>query len=138
MKSSSRLFLVVLALIAGCGRWQPNTPREVQLSDPRATFETTLSVLRGRGYAILEMDPVRGFIRAQSMLDGDSRLVGGFGYVGFEQRISHILFQVQPNGRLIVSAVGYHVRGDVVHYRLAEEMDDLVKAISASVGAWRG
>ena len=114
--------------------WYRNIDRNWELTESVAERHVVQPALFLTG----ELDPVRGFIRAQSMLDGDSRLVGGFGYVGFEQRISHILFQVQPNGRLIVSAVGYHVRGDVVHYRLAEEMDDLVKAISASVGAWRG
>jgi hypothetical protein len=134
MKAIRPLIFLALTLAAcGGGRWRPNTPHEVQLGDPRATFEATVAILRGRGYAILEMDPPRGFIRAQSMLDGDTRVVGGFGYVGLQQRISHIIFQVQSNGRLVVTAVGYHVREDVIHYRLVEEIDGLVQAIAASV-----
>jgi hypothetical protein len=136
MRNLSTVIFIALALAAcGDGRWVPNTPHEAQLADPQVTFNAALQLLRSRGYQIVEMDPPRGYIRVQSMLDGDTRIVGGFGSVALVNRVSHIMFQVAPNGRLVVTAMGYHVRDNntVMHRKLAEEIDDLLKAICGMV-----
>lgn len=130
--------LWLAVILVGCGgRWVANAPHAIPaVRDPQSTFEATLAVLRSSGYQILEMDNQRLFIRTQAHLDGD--LVGHVGYFGTTQvtaRVSQIAFQVQPDGGVVATAAGYHVRGDSMHFRLAEEIDGLLDAIQRTAAA---
>ena len=130
-------WLGVLGLVlAGCaGRWVANEPRMASVGEPHAGFEMTVATLRSSGYTIEELDPARLYVRVRSRLDGDVvGSVGAYGHVSVVARISWIGFQITPDGRLVATASGFHVREDVMHRRLADEVDGLVGTIVRNLG----
>jgi hypothetical protein len=121
--------LALVALSLGCeGRWRPYTPVDARIADPMRTYEATIYVLHSRGYLVQENDERHLFVRVRSHLDND--VVMGPMY-SVAMRISYLSFQVLPNGNLVVSADGYHVRDGnrVIHYKLDDERNELIETI---------
>ncbi len=132
-----RPILLCLALLTGCGeRWPPNTALNVAGVDPRATFNVALTVVRGWGYDVVELDPPRGFFRVTARLDNDAQVQWG----RVLMRRSFFSFQVAADGNLVITASGYHVNGDVLHFRLDEERRELADGVGKAMrqAAMRG
>jgi hypothetical protein len=125
------LSVPILLLATGCaGRFRVNTPRQIVALTPQEAFETALATVRAEGYTVTEIDPARGFLRVKSKVDGDLRgHLGLFGHFRLTERVTYLSFQAQPDGTMSLFANGYHVRGEGVHVKVAEEMDRLASCI---------
>ena len=125
------LVLSFLLALGGCaGRFTANAPHQIVAADPQNAFEIALATVRAQGYTVTELDPPRGFFRIKSKVDGDLRgHLGLFGQLRMTERVTYLSFQVQPNGVLTIFANGYHVRGDVLHVKVADEIDRLATCI---------
>jgi hypothetical protein len=129
---------VVLPLLVACGRWVPNSAYRWPFQSPTHAYETTLRVLRDRGYAIEVQDDQRQYIRAVAFLDGDVKHSGPPTYGPWSTapphatgtvttRLSYLNFQVDSSGQLTLRVFGYHVRDG--NTRIHAMLEDEVKAV---------
>jgi hypothetical protein len=131
MQKVASIFVIAWAL-SGCAsmRYRANAPHQIAASNPTGAFETALATVRGEGYTVTELDPQRGYFRVKSKIDGDLRgHLGLFGSFHMIERVTYLSFQVQSNGMLTIFANGYHVHGNEVHVKVADEIDRLASCI---------
>jgi hypothetical protein len=129
-----KLFLSVVLMLAGCaegdgGRWPPNTALNIAGVDGRSSFDAALAVVRQSGYEVVELDGARGYFRVRSRLDNDAQIAWG----QVKLRVSFFSFQVSANGRVTITASGFHVRGDVMHHKLDTERRELAAAVGQAM-----
>jgi hypothetical protein len=119
--------------LAGCGRWRPNTPIEVQLrrqAEPDL-FSRVLSALRARGYAVAEQDPKNGYLRIAAKTTGSIPVNGGL----VETSGGWFGLQIYAD-KLVLRASGYLVRDNDTIRRstLDDEMQQLADQLETDIG----
>ncbi|HTQ06461.1 MAG TPA: hypothetical protein VMI54_21525 [Polyangiaceae bacterium] len=114
------LLLATLALTPplalGCGvRWSPNDEYVAQThADPAAAYAKVLQIVNERGYHIVEQRDAERTLRIRAHINEN-----------FAAQNSFITASVAPNGDVRFTPSGYLVRGDKIHKRLAQELEDL-------------
>jgi len=114
----AHLLLCVALLLAACSRWSPNLTRVVYLGDPALAFDAAQLTLQANGYQIISQDSRRGVLQARSIIDAG-------------EEGSRIHLQVHADGSLRASLSGRLVKvdQDLVHHKLAAEVDELMARI---------
>ncbi len=121
------LLLATLALTPplalGCGvRWSPNQEYVAQThADPAAAYAKVLEVANERGYHVVEERDAERSVRLRAHINEN-----------FAAQNSFITASVAPNGDVKFTPSGYLVRGDKIHKRLAQELEDLKDATGAN------
>lgn len=131
-----RLVLMVLLLTAVvmCGRWQPATPRVLNIGDPGLAYEATMAAAHNGSYVVADHNPERGTVTvvAKTGLKGDYPAPGQPAPMDedLREKMSWITFQAYADGSLHVTATGHHVKPEKgIHKKLAKEIDELVAAV---------
>jgi hypothetical protein len=134
------LILVPTLIIAtACGgggvRWVPYAPQQVRApaarNKPARSYAFALVRARQLGYRILQADPRTRTIRLTAKLDAE--------FVGAPEwstsRSSAITIQAEPNGRLVLTVSGGHMRdgGKQIHRRMLEELTRLAAELRTSL-----
>jgi len=128
--------MLLFALAAACGggvRWVPYAPLQVRApaarGDPARSYAFALTRARELGYQIQQADPRGRTIRLMARLDAE--------FVGAPEwsasRSSSITIQAEPDGRLVLTVDGRHLRdrGRLVHRRLHDELTGLAAELEA-------
>ncbi len=121
------LLLAVLALVVGCGRFQPLRPYQVERSgDPEATYQVVREVLAQQSYK-----PDDEIVPGRSV-----RVAAHVGAKNAAQR-SWITVEVTPRGEVRLVPSGGLVQGNTLHRRLAQEVQTMQQKIGArlAIGA---
>lgn len=121
-----------------CGggvRWVPYAPQQVRApaarNTPARSYAFALVRARQLGYRIQQADPQTRTIRLTAKLDAE--------FVGAPEwstsRSSAITIQAEPDGRLVLTVSGGHLRdhGKQIHRRMHEELTRLAAELRASL-----
>ena len=129
------LIVVLIAAVVspGCGgRWIPNVAARIQataIGKSPLLFRRLVNRARTLGYAVDHVDRKRKYFRVVANL---TSVIAGH---ELEERVSHFVVFVQPNGDVVMKATGYHVReGEtVMHTRLGAELFALASELESEV-----
>jgi len=128
--------VLIIVFAAACGggvRWVPYAPLRVRApatrGKPARAYAFALVRARQLGYRIQQADPRTQTIRLMAKLNAE--------FVGAPEwstsRSSSITIQAQPDGRLVLTVSGGHLRdgSKQIHRRLHEELTHLVAELEA-------
>ncbi len=133
------ILVPTLVFATACGgsgvRWVPYAPQQVRApatrNKPARSYAFALVRARQLGYRILQTDPQTRTIRLTAKLDAE--------FVGAPEwstsRSSSITIQAKPDGRLVLTVSGGHLRhrGKQIHRRMHEELTRLAAELRASL-----
>lgn len=117
MRRRHLLLLSLLPLALACDRWRPNEPKTLHFYDALGAYDIALGTLHQLEYDKVTADPARYHIEAEAKIDG-----GG----------SFMAIQIYSDARMVIRVYGKLAKGDKIHRKLAEEVEQLAAALRAS------